>query len=131
MYIQKNSFEKRTDKRIAKYLDKIHFQIQHEDNMYRSFIFHVTVETNDNFNQGKCGFGGSSDTENGDRTAKGGINKDRLDSTYSPHHHLHYQAFIAARKATEQFLVDQGMFSVYFNIDLFNTVLFSITHFGI
>ncbi|CAG2248625.1 unnamed protein product [Mytilus edulis] len=66
-------------------------------------------KTNDNFDQGKCGFGGSTDTENGFRTAKGGINKDRLDSKYSPHHHLHYKAFYAARRATEQFLVDQDI----------------------
>ncbi|XP_076080109.1 von Willebrand factor A domain-containing protein 7-like [Mytilus galloprovincialis] len=66
-------------------------------------------KTNDNFDQGKCGFGGSTDTENGFRTAKGRINKDRLDSTYSPHHHLHYKAFYAARKATEQFLVDHDI----------------------
>ncbi|VDI29107.1 Hypothetical predicted protein [Mytilus galloprovincialis] len=71
------------------------------DSVYKDF------ETNDNFDQGKCGFGGSTDTENGFRTAKGGINKDRLDYTYSPHHHLHYKAFYSARKATEQFLIDQ------------------------
>ncbi|VDI79844.1 Hypothetical predicted protein [Mytilus galloprovincialis] len=63
-------------------------------------------KTSGDIDKGKCGFGGSSDTENGQRTAIGGINKDRPDSKYSPHHHLHYQAFFAARKATEQFLID-------------------------
>ncbi|VDH93839.1 Hypothetical predicted protein, partial [Mytilus galloprovincialis] len=63
-------------------------------------------KTNGDFGQGKCGFGGKKDTENGNRTAIGGINKDRLDPKYSPHHHLHYQAFYAARNATVQFLID-------------------------
>ncbi|XP_052084364.1 von Willebrand factor A domain-containing protein 7-like [Mytilus californianus] len=63
-------------------------------------------KTSGDMDKGKCGFGGSSDTENGQRTGTGGINKDRLDPKYSPHHHLHYQAFFAARKATEQFLID-------------------------
>lgn len=85
---------------------------------------HLIVETNDNFDQGKCGFGGSTDTENGFRTAKGGINKDRLDSTYSPHHYLHYKAFYAARRATEQFLVDRGMICSNYNIILFLTYYF-------
>ncbi|CAC5404391.1 unnamed protein product [Mytilus coruscus] len=63
-------------------------------------------KTSSDIDKGKCGFGGSSDTQNGQRTAIGGINKDRPDPKYSPHHHLHYQAFFAARKATEQFLID-------------------------
>lgn len=72
------------------------------------FSLCLLIETDGDIDKGKCGFGGSSDTENGQRTAVGGINKDRPDSKYSPHHHLHYQAFFAARKATEQFLIDPG-----------------------
>ncbi|XP_063436345.1 von Willebrand factor A domain-containing protein 7-like [Mytilus trossulus] len=63
-------------------------------------------KTSGDIGNGKCGFGGSDDTENGYRTANGGINKDRLDPKYSPHHHLHYSAYDAAKKATELFLVD-------------------------
>lgn len=55
---------------------------------------------------GKCGFGGSSDVNNGNTTASGGINKDRLDSTYSPHYHSHFKAYLAAEEATFQFLID-------------------------
>ncbi|XP_071140122.1 von Willebrand factor A domain-containing protein 7-like isoform X2 [Mytilus edulis] len=57
--------------------------------------------------KGKCGYGGSVDSENGQTTALGGINKDRPDSTYSPHHYLHYDAFFAARTATVNFLIDE------------------------
>ncbi|OPL21359.1 hypothetical protein AM593_03731, partial [Mytilus galloprovincialis] len=64
-------------------------------------------KTSGDIGKGKCGFGGSDDTENGFRTATGGINKDRLDPKYSPHHQLHYSAYTAAKKATELFLVDQ------------------------
>ncbi|CAG2240107.1 HDDC3 [Mytilus edulis] len=40
----------------------------------------LLIETDGDIDKGKCGFGGSSDTENGQRTAVGGINKDRPDS---------------------------------------------------
>lgn len=43
------------------------------------------------------------------KTASGGINKDRLDATYSPHHHLHFKAYLAAEEATFQFLIDPGI----------------------
>ncbi|XP_071140760.1 uncharacterized protein [Mytilus edulis] len=66
-------------------------------------------KTSGDIGKGKCGFGGSDDTDNGYRTANGGINKDRLDPKYSPHHHLHYSAYNAAKKATELFLVDQDI----------------------
>ena len=78
--------------------------------MLFSFKLKTFVETSGDIGKGKCGFGGSDDTDNGYRTANGGINKDRLDPKYSPHHHLHYSAYNAAKKATELFLVDQGMF---------------------
>lgn len=55
---------------------------------------------------GKCGFGGSSDKDNGKSTAIGGINKDRKYSSYSPHYHLHVAAYSAAVEASVQFLVD-------------------------
>ena len=61
-----------------------------------------------NVTTGKCGFGGSSDTDNGKRAASGGINKDRLDPEFSPHHFLHIKAFEAARKAAYEFLIDPG-----------------------
>ncbi|XP_052084991.1 von Willebrand factor A domain-containing protein 7-like [Mytilus californianus] len=77
-------------------------------------------KTSGDIGKGKCGFGGSDDTENGDRTAKGGINKDRLDPKYSPHHHLHYKAFYAARKATELFLRDEDIGIINeLNVDTF------------
>ncbi|XP_076072005.1 von Willebrand factor A domain-containing protein 7-like [Mytilus galloprovincialis] len=56
--------------------------------------------------KGKCGFGGSSDTNNGKTTATGGINKDRDYQTYSPHYQLHLKAYFAAVEATFQFLID-------------------------
>ncbi|XP_063416206.1 von Willebrand factor A domain-containing protein 7-like [Mytilus trossulus] len=56
--------------------------------------------------KGKCGFGGSSDTNNGETTASGGINKDRDYQTYSPHYQLHLKAYFAAVEATFQFLID-------------------------
>ncbi|XP_076080108.1 von Willebrand factor A domain-containing protein 7-like [Mytilus galloprovincialis] len=67
----------------------------------------------DDTGKGKCGFGGRDDTENGDRTAKGGINKDRLDPKYSPHHHLHYNAYYGARKATENFLEAEELKNIF------------------
>lgn len=59
--------------------------------------------------KGKCGFGGSSDTNNGETTATGGINKDRDYQTYSPHYQLHLKAYFAAVEATFQFLIDPGI----------------------
>ncbi|XP_052084687.1 von Willebrand factor A domain-containing protein 7-like isoform X2 [Mytilus californianus] len=77
-------------------------------------------KTSGDIDQGKCGFGGRNDPENGYRTAIGGINKDSLDPKYSPHHHLHYQAFYAARNATVQFLIDtQSGIINEVNIDTF------------
>lgn len=67
------------------------------------------VESSD-IGKGKCGYGGSEDTENGYRTANGGINKDSSDPKYSPHHYLNLNACDAAKKATELFIVDQCMF---------------------
>lgn len=57
---------------------------------------------------GKCGFGGSSDDNNGVTTARGGLNKDQDNPSYSPHHHLHYNAYSAANEATFQFFIDPG-----------------------
>ena len=66
------------------------------------------AEANNEATTGKCGYGGSSDTENGLKTASGGINKDRLDPKYSPHHFLHFDAFLNARTASKDFLTDPG-----------------------
>lgn len=84
-------------------------------------FIHIVVETSSDI--GKCGFGGRSDTENGYRTAKGGINKDRLNPMYSPHHHLHYNAFYAARNATVQFLIDKGNQHLYNNWNELSLIL--------
>lgn len=51
---------------------------------------------------GKCRHGGLSDRGPGD----GGINKDMINSTMSPHHDFHYEAVRVAELATAQFIRD-------------------------
>ena len=64
---------------------------------------------------GKCSHGGKDDSS---RTsiARCGINKESVEEEYSPHNHLHDDAYIAAVKATGNFLIANGTscFSVIF-----------------
>ena len=56
---------------------------------------------------GKCSHGGKDDSS---RTsiARCGINKESVEEEYSPHNHLHKDAFRAAVKATKNFLIANG-----------------------
>ena len=54
---------------------------------------------------GKCSHGGWRDSTS-DRSATGGINKDSLDSSWSPHHYYHRQAVAVATQASVDMLQD-------------------------
>ncbi|CAC5419675.1 unnamed protein product [Mytilus coruscus] len=56
---------------------------------------------------GKCSHGGPDD-DSRELVARCGINKDSITPEWSPHSHLHNQAFTAAVQATENFLVANG-----------------------
>ncbi|CAG2200871.1 unnamed protein product [Mytilus edulis] len=56
---------------------------------------------------GKCSHGGPDD-DSRKLVARCGINKDSLTPEWSPHFHLHKQAYTAAVQATENFLVANG-----------------------
>ncbi|VDI54326.1 Hypothetical predicted protein [Mytilus galloprovincialis] len=56
---------------------------------------------------GKCSHGGPDD-DSRKIVARCGINKDSLTPEWSPHSHLHEQAYTAAIQATENFLVANG-----------------------
>ncbi|XP_063437370.1 uncharacterized protein LOC134718650 [Mytilus trossulus] len=56
---------------------------------------------------GKCSHGGPDD-DSRKLVARCGINKDSVTPEWSPHSHLHEQAYIAAVQATENFLVANG-----------------------
>ncbi|VDI53529.1 Hypothetical predicted protein [Mytilus galloprovincialis] len=56
---------------------------------------------------GKCSHGGPDD-DSRKLVARCGINKDSLTPEWSPHSHLHDQAYSAAVQATENFLVANG-----------------------
>lgn len=66
---------------------------------------------------GKCSHGGLED-ESRFFVAKCGINKDTTDKEFSPHYHLHYNAYDAAVEATKQFLIGEG-YKHIFNSDCF------------
>ena len=55
---------------------------------------------------GKCSHGGPRDSSSTSQAALGGINKDSMDSSYSPHYHLHEKAAQAAIKHTTYFFGD-------------------------
>ena len=57
---------------------------------------------------GKCSHGDPRDTSATTEAALGGINKDSMDTTYSPHHHLHEKAAEAAIKHTTYFFGDNS-----------------------
>ena len=54
---------------------------------------------------GKCSHGGWRDSTS-DRSATGGINKDSLDSSWSPHHYYHQEAAAIATQASIDMLQD-------------------------
>ncbi|CAG2200870.1 unnamed protein product [Mytilus edulis] len=61
---------------------------------------------------GKCSHGGPDD-DSRKLVARCGINKDSITPEWSPHFHLHEQAYIAAVQATENFLVANGTGVLY------------------
>ncbi|XP_076080064.1 uncharacterized protein LOC143050842 [Mytilus galloprovincialis] len=61
---------------------------------------------------GKCSHGGPDD-DSRKLVARCGINKDSLTPEWSPHSHLHKQAYTAAIQATENFLVANGTGVLY------------------
>ena len=56
--------------------------------------------------EGKCSHGGPRDSSSTSQAALGGINKDSMDSSYSPHYHLHEKAAEAAINHTRFFFGD-------------------------
>ncbi|CAC5380919.1 unnamed protein product [Mytilus coruscus] len=62
---------------------------------------------------GKCSHGGPYD-ESRKMVAKCGINKETFKEHLSPHHYLHYQAYLSAVAATKDFLImeDTGILSL-------------------
>ncbi|XP_052253774.1 von Willebrand factor A domain-containing protein 7-like isoform X2 [Dreissena polymorpha] len=56
--------------------------------------------------EGKCSHGGPRDSSATSSAAVGGINKDSMDTTYSPHHHLHEKAAELAIDHTRLFFED-------------------------
>ncbi|XP_052084587.1 hemicentin-1-like [Mytilus californianus] len=61
---------------------------------------------------GKCSHGGPDD-DSRKLVARCGINKDSITPEWSPHSHLHKQAYTAAVQATENFLVANGTGVLY------------------
>ncbi|XP_063436302.1 uncharacterized protein LOC134717738 [Mytilus trossulus] len=61
---------------------------------------------------GKCSHGGPDD-DSRKLVARCGINKDSITPAWSPHSHLHNQAYTAAVQATENFLVANGTGVLY------------------
>jgi len=73
---------------------------------------------------GKCSHGGWRDSTS-NRSATGGINKDSLDSSWSPHHYYHRQAVAVATQASIDMLQnirvqveDDTMFAAFLNLGL-------------
>ncbi|XP_063413566.1 von Willebrand factor A domain-containing protein 7-like [Mytilus trossulus] len=62
---------------------------------------------------GKCSHGGPYD-ESRKMVAKCGINKETYTKNLSPHHHLHYRAYVSAVAATKDFFImeDTGILSL-------------------
>ena len=73
---------------------------------------------------GKCSHGGWRDSTS-DRSATGGINKDSLDSSWSPHHYYHQEAAAIATQASTDMLQnirlhveDDTKFAAFLNLGL-------------
>lgn len=89
---------------------------------YNHLIFYVNVfdftESSEPENLGKCSHGGPRGTSGTSSTVTGGINKDTLNPTYSPHFTLHKTAAKAAIEHTKYFFVDPCKYNFIFKTNL-------------